>query len=288
MQGSGDRLALCLHGFPEHAHSWRFQMPLLAELGYEVWAPNLRGYGGTSRPDRVAGYAIENLLQDVACLIDAAGNRPTTLIGHDWGAVIAWYFAMRAPCPLDRLVIINVPHPAVMLREMRVNARQRAKSWYVLAFQIPALPERILARNGGRELARMMRDTASHPARFTADDLALFAANAATPAAVGAMLNYYRALLTGGGVRRQTRLGFPVIATPTLLLWGEDDLALEKSCTYGTQAFVQPLTIRYLPGVSHWAQQDDPDTVNTMLQAFLTDAPVPHAAGIDGLSGDIG
>ena len=253
MQGIGDKLALCLHGFPEHAHSWRYQMPLLASLGYEVWAPNLRGYGRSSRPDRVADYALEHLLSDVAGLIDAAGNRPTTLIAHDW-----------------------------------VNAKQRAKSWYVLFFQIPLLPERLLARDAGRFIARMIRDTSAHPARFSESDLAIFAANAATPSAVAAMLNYYRALVVGGGAKRQARLGSPVIATPTLLLWGEDDMALDKACTYGTEAFVRPLTVRYLPGVSHWAQQDDPDTVNAMLQAFLADAPVPHATGTDALSGDIG
>ena len=288
MQGIGDKLALCLHGFPEHAHSWRYQMPLLASLGYEVWAPNLRGYGRSSRPDRVANYALEHLLSDVAGLIDAAGNRPTTLIAHDWGALIAWYFAMRAIRPLEKLVIVNVPHPVPMAREIRGNAKQRAKSWYVLFFQIPLLPERFLARDGGRFIARMIRDTSAHPARFSESDLAIFAANAATPSAVAAMLNYYRALVVGGGAKRQARLGSPVIATPTLLLWGEDDMALDKACTYGTEAFVRPLTVRYLPGVSHWAQQDDPDTVNAMLQAFLADAPVPHATGTDALSGDIG
>ena len=271
--GSGSKLALCLHGFPEHAHSWRYQMPVLAALGYEVWAPNLRGYGRSSRPTRVADYAIEHLLQDVAALIDAAGGKPTTLIAHDWGAVIAWYFAMRALRPLRNLIIVNVPHPAAMAREVRVNARQRSKSWYVLAFQLPWLPERILARNGGHAVAKMIRDTAAHPSRFTAYDLAIFAANASTPAAVGAMLNYYRALVAGGGARRQAQLGFAPIATPTLLLWGEDDMALEKSCTYGTQAFVPSLCTRYLPGISHWAQQDDPETVNAMPLPVLRAVP---------------
>ena len=108
---SADRLALCLHGFPEHAHSWRFQMQPLADLGYRVWAPNLRGYGRSSRPPRIRDYAIEALLDDVAGLIDASGAREVVLLGHDWGAVIAWYFAMHRVRPLSRLVIMNVPHP---------------------------------------------------------------------------------------------------------------------------------------------------------------------------------
>jgi pimeloyl-ACP methyl ester carboxylesterase len=286
--GEGDRLALCLHGFPEHAHSWRYQLPLLAEAGYEAWAPNLRGYGRSTQPPRLRDYAIEHLLQDVAGLIDAAGNRPVTLLGHDWGAVIAWYFAMRRLRPLERLVIVNVPHPATMLREMKVNPLQRRKSWYVLFFQLPWLPELAMGRDDGHQLARMMRDTSSHPERFGPDDLKVFAENVGRPAGLTAMVNYYRALLLGGGARRQARIGYPRIDTPTLMLWGEQDMALEKACTYGTDAYVPQLTLRYLPGISHWAQQDDPETVNAMLAAFLAGEPVPHAAGTDALTGDVG
>ena len=142
--GSGERVALCLHGFPEHACSWRYQMQHLANQGFEVWAPNLRGYGRSSRPPRMRDYSVELLMQDVAGLIDAAGGRPVTLLAHDWGAVIAWYFAMRRLRPLERLVIINVPHPAVMAREIRDSGRQRRKSWYVLFFQLPFIPELLM------------------------------------------------------------------------------------------------------------------------------------------------
>lgn len=110
-QGSGDRLALCLHGFPEHAVSWRHQMRVLADLGYRVWAVNLRGYGRSSRPARVADYAVSELLDDVAALVDASGARSLVLIGHDWGAMVAWHFAAAQLSLLERLVIVNVPHP---------------------------------------------------------------------------------------------------------------------------------------------------------------------------------
>ena len=112
MCGNGYQLALCLHGFPEHSFSWRHQLPMLAELGYLAWAPNLRGYGRSSRPEGMEAYGIENLMTDVADLIDASGCRETVLIAHDWGAVIAWYFAMRRIRPLSKLIILNVPHPA--------------------------------------------------------------------------------------------------------------------------------------------------------------------------------
>ena len=157
--GNGERVALCLHGFPEHACSWRFQMSHLAQQGFEVWAPNMRGYGRSSRPPRMRDYSIELLMQDVVGLIDAAGGRPVTLLAHDWGAVIAWFFAMRRLRPLERLVIINVPHPAVMARELRNSGRQRRKSWYVLFFQLPFIPELLMGRDNGHVLVRMMRDT---------------------------------------------------------------------------------------------------------------------------------
>src|SRR5262245_65936434 len=106
--GEGDRLALCLHGFPELAFSWRHQLPLLAELGWRVWAPDLRGYGESERPPRVADYAIESLLEDVAGLVDASGARQLMLVAHDWGGILAWYFAMRRVRPLSRPGGMNV------------------------------------------------------------------------------------------------------------------------------------------------------------------------------------
>jgi pimeloyl-ACP methyl ester carboxylesterase len=258
------RLALCLHGFPEHAWSWRYQAPLLHELGYEVWAPNLRGYGRSSRPARIEDYAIEHLLADVAGLIDASGTREVALLAHDWGAVIAWYFAMRRVRPLARLVIMNVPHPAPMRRELR-RWPQLRKSWYVFFFQLPGLPEWLMGR---RPVGDLFRSTARHPEHFTAADLEIFSRNAAEPVARRAMIHYYRALLRGGA-RRQAALGYPAIDVPTLMIWGEDDMVLTKATTYGTDAWVKDLTIHYLPGVSHWVQQDAPEAVNALLRDWL-------------------
>jgi len=274
---SPDRLALCLHGFPEHAHAWRHQLPALARLGYRAWAANLRGYGRSSRPPRVSDYAIEHLLTDVAALIDASGAASVTLIAHDWGAVIAWYFAMRRIRPLTHLVIMNVPHPGPMAREVRSNPEQRRKSWYALFFQIPVLPEKLMGRNDAAAIARIFREGTVAAGRISEEDAEVFARNARQPGALRAMVNYYRALIGGGGARRQAAMGLPAIDVPTLLIWGEQDVALCKASTYGTEAWVKPLTLRYLPGASHWVQQDDPDTVNAMLEAFLEARPVPHA-----------
>lgn len=132
--GTGDRLALCLHGFPEHSFSWRYQLPLLAELGYRAWAPNLRGYGNSSRPEGVEAYDLEHLMADVAGLIDASGCQEVVLLAHDWGAVIAWHFAIRRIRPLTHLIICNVPHPGPARQALRRGLAQLKKSWYIFFF----------------------------------------------------------------------------------------------------------------------------------------------------------
>jgi pimeloyl-ACP methyl ester carboxylesterase len=274
--GEGERLALCLHGFPECWYSWRHQMPLLAELGYRVWAPDMRGYGETDKPTGLAEYAIELLLDDVAALIDASGARSTTLIAHDWGAIIAWYFAIRRVRPLSRLVIMNVPHPFAALHALR-TWKQFTRSWYALFFQLPWLPERLLGARDQRAIGETFRHSCVNPERFPEAVLEVFRQSAARPGALSAMLNYYRAFIRGGGARRQNLLGPRTIDTPTLMLWGEQDVALTRETTYGTDAFVSDLTLRYLPEASHWVQQDAPETVNRMLRAWLEGGVVPEA-----------
>jgi pimeloyl-ACP methyl ester carboxylesterase len=280
-EGPPKGLALCLHGFPEHARAWRHQLPVLAAAGYLAWAPNLRGYGGTSTPPRVADYAIEKLLGDVDGLIDAAGVGPVVLLGHDWGAVISWYYAMHGGRPLDKLVIMNVPHPVPMTRELKVNPLQRKKSWYAAFFQLPTLPEWFLTRRGGEAVKRMFAEGTVRKGAVAPEEVAVFVSNVLRPGGARAMIHYYRALARGGA-RRMAARGMHLITVPTLMLWGEQDVALAKSTTYGTEDQVATLTLRYLPNASHWVQQDDPETVNTMMAAFLADAPVPHAEGAEG------
>jgi pimeloyl-ACP methyl ester carboxylesterase len=251
-------------------------MPLLAELGYRVWAPDMRGYGETDKPTGLAEYAIERLLDDVAALIDASGARSTTLIAHDWGAIIAWYFAIRRVRPLSRLVIMNVPHPFAALPALR-TWKQFTRSWYALFFQLPWLPERLLGARDQRAIGETFRHSCVNPERFPEAVLEVFRQSAARPGALSAMLNYYRAFIRGGGARRQNLLGPRTIDTPTLMLWGEQDVALTRETTYGTDAFVSDLTLRYLPEASHWVQQDAPETVNRMLRAWLEGGVVPEA-----------
>jgi epoxide hydrolase 4 len=272
--GSGDRLALCLHGFPESSFSWRHQLPLLANLGYRVWAPDLRGYGRSSRPTGVKAYALEHLEEDVAALIEASGAKEVVLIGHDWGALIAWYYAMFGRLPISKLIIMNVPHPALAQKGLRTR-RQLAKSWYLFFFQLPWAPEWMLARNDFAAIARAFRGMAVDKTRFPKEVVRVYRDSAAEPGALTAMLNYYRALLRG--FARTRRRGTPTIYVPTLMLWGEQDAALGKELTYGTHDYVSDLTLRYLPNVSHWVQQEAPETVNAMLEAWLLGKGVPYA-----------
>ena len=267
------KLAICLHGFPEHAISWRFQMPMLADLGYKVWAPNMRGYGNSSIPPEREDYSLENLMADVGALIDAADCDETVLIAHDWGAVIAWYFAMRQVRPLDKLVICNVPHPGAMRQGF--SLAQLKKSWYIFFFQIPGLPEWLTARRSNRGMGELFRETAATPENYPDDVLEIYSENAQRHGGLTAMINYYRDAFRAGG-KRQQDMGLPMIETPTLMCWGEDDMALTKETTYGTEKWVRDLTIRYLPRISHWVQQDAPGEVNAMIKAFLVGEPVPY------------
>jgi epoxide hydrolase 4 len=274
--GTGDKLALCLHGFPESCFSWRHQMPLLARLGYQVWAPDLRGYGGTSRPIGIQAYSLDNLRADVAALIEASGARQIVLIGHDWGALIAWNYAMFGRVPIDRLIIMNVPHPALAEKGLH-TLRQLKKSWYIFFFQLPGIPEWGLSRNGYAAIAHAFRGMAVDKSRFPAEVTRVYQDAAAQPGALTAMLNYYRALLRNLSANRKR--GTPPIKVPTLMLWGEVDSALGKELTYGTDRYVSDLTLRYLPNVSHWVQQEAPETVNGMMEAWLTGKEVPMAPG---------
>lgn len=270
--GDGEKFALLLHGFPESKHSWRFQLPLLAEMGYRAWAPNLRGYGKSGRPTSVSDYHIDKLVADVAGLIDASGAKETVLIAHDWGAIIAWHFAIKKVRPLSRLVIMNVPHPVCFARTMRSWA-QLKKSWYMFFFQIPWLPERVLGARGAEAIGKAFTEMAVDKSRFPAPVVQEYRRNAQEPGALRAMVNYYRAAMRAGS---KVMVPLPgTVDVPTLMIWGEEDTALGKETTYGTEELVRDFTIRYLPGVSHWVQQEAPERVNGMLAAWLKGEPVP-------------
>ncbi|MFM6853576.1 MAG: alpha/beta fold hydrolase [Sphingopyxis sp.] len=267
---NADRLALCLHGFPELNFSWRAQMPMLAARGWRVWAPNMRGYGASSKPAGVGAYGLNILAQDVACLIDAAqeqAGKPLEimLIAHDWGALVAWHFAICALRPLAKLVIMNVPHPKCAERELR-HWYQLKKSWYIFLFQLPRLPEWMLTRRGAAAIKRIFINDALNKQHFPPDVQQIYANAALRPGAMHAMINYYRALLRAPD---RGQIGDAMVRVPTLMIWGENDVAIDVRCTDGTGQWVPDLELHRLPGISHWVQQDAPDDVNARLADWL-------------------
>jgi pimeloyl-ACP methyl ester carboxylesterase len=264
--GEGDDVALFLHGFPESRYSWRHQLPLLAQLGWRAVAPDLRGYGDSSRPKGREAYRIDHLVEDTAALFDALGARRRLLIAHDWGALVAWAFAAQARLPLDGLVIMNVPHPAVYAQVMREGPAQWLKSWYVFFFQLPVLPELALTAGRARAVGRAFRGMAVDKSRFPDEVLDHYRSNAMQPGAMTAMVNYYRA--NAGQLSRFARQPRR-IEVPTLMVWGEEDAALGLELTEGYGPLVADFTLERLPNVSHWVQQEAPEAVNERLERWL-------------------
>lgn len=253
--GSGDDVILFLHGFPESWYSWRHQIAHFADR-YRVIAPDQRGYNLT---EAAKPYDAATLQADVIALIDRLGVERVHLVAHDWGAMVAWWLAMNHPERLRSLAICNVPHPAVFAKQIRRSPRQWARSWYMAFFQLPWLPEKALAAQRYHRLARMLiNDT--RPGTFTRDDVKEILA-AWRRKGLGGGLNWYRSAL------RDAKLPDPVplILTPTVLIWGEDDVALGKELTYGTDDYVKDLAVHYLPNTSHWVQQEEPAAVNHIL-----------------------
>ncbi len=254
-------LVLLLHGFPEFWYGWRHQIPALARAGWRVWALDGRGYNQSDAPAGVAAYDIDRLADDVEALIDAAGVERAHVVGHDWGALVAWWLALRAPERIDRLAILNVPHPTAFLQFLPQSPVQLARSWYVAFFQLPTLPEIALRQAGTWALRR-----SSAPGTFSDADLARYQTAWDRPGRAHGMISWYRAL-----ARRVPSLQIddPTVRVPTLILWGEDDAFLDARLAARSAAFCPDVRLHTLPGVSHWIQHEAADTVNRQLLAFL-------------------
>lgn len=262
-QGQGD-LMLMLHGFPEFWYSWRHQIPEFAQH-YKVVALDLRGYNDSDKPESVDAYRMEELVKDVNGAIHALGYDRCILVGHDWGGAIAWSFAYAHPDRVDRLIVMNLPHPAKFVAGLK-TPQQLLRSWYIFFFQLPVLPELVLWWDDYRMVAAAFADMAINKSAFTPEDLDAFKTAAAKRGALTAMLNYYRA-----NFGRDNRLDRPwdKLLIPTLLIWGEKDAALGVELTYGTEDYVEDLKICYIPNCSHWVQQEQPQLVNQYMRDFL-------------------
>ncbi len=266
--GEGERLLLMLHGFPENWYSWRHQLADLSD-SFTVVAPDLRGYNDTDAPNW--GYELDVLVTDVAELIRGLGYERAIVAAHDWGGAIGWALAISHPHLVERFIPMNIPHPSKMEEAFRTgNTTQMRRSWYIAAFQVPLLPELAMRANNYEFFDRVFRDMAIDKSRFTDEDIAYYKQAAAKPGRLTAMVNYYRQIVQTGprGLFRGTGMR---VTMPTLLIWGEEDLALGKELTYGTGEYVDDLRIHYIPNCSHWVQQEQPEQVNALIREFLAD-----------------
>ena len=254
-------VVIALHGFPQTSAVWAQVTPVLTDAGYRVLAPDQRGYSPGARPQAVSSYTLDHLGADVLALADAAGAERFSLLGHDWGAVVSWALAGSRPERVRTLTAVSVPHPSAFARSFAGS--QLLRSWYMGAFQLPALPELVLRAGGGRAL-RAFLTAGAMPDPEPA--VRLFADRRAATAA----LNWYRAL------RLPAELEAGLIRVPTLYVWSDGDTALGRRAAEGTERFVRaPYRFVVLEGVSHWVPEERPVELGELV--------VDHLLAHDGL-----
>lgn len=255
---------LLLHGFPEFWWGWRRQIGPLAGAGFRVIAPDQRGYHLSDKPRGLAAYSLDRLAEDAVALLDALGIERAPIVGHDWGAAVAWWTALRFPERVERLAILNTPHPAAFRRRLAIDADQRRRVRYMLYFQLPWLPERKLAAGGFRPLRKIFR-ISSRPGTFSPAELDRYAEAAAVPGALSGMLAWYRA-----GLRRAPRRPRSLRVEPrTLILWGLEDVALSPKLIEPSAAFCREVEVVRIADAGHWVQHEAAAEVNARLLAFL-------------------
>ena len=258
---------ILLHGFPEFWYGWRHQIEPLAAAGFRVLVPDQRGYNLSSKPEGLRSYTIDLLADDVLGLAAALGRSKFALVGHDWGGALAWHVAARNPDRIERAVILNGPHLAVMRKFTLSHPGQMLKSWYVGFFQVPWLPERLLSAADFAWLRRALIRT-SLPGAFQPNDLDRYREAWAQPGALTAMLKWYRALPLQARSLRAER-----IAVPVRVIWGDRDIALEPGLAEASLALCERGEVFHLSDATHWVQHERPAEVNRLMLAFLTDGP---------------
>jgi epoxide hydrolase 4 len=270
------RLILFLHGFPEFWYQWAHQ---LAEFGrdWHAVAPDMRGYNLSSKPQDVGQYRLKTLLEDMRALTEHLGHCSFVLVGHDWGGLIAWCFAAYYPDRVEKLVVLNAPHPAVLERELRENPAQQMASSYFDWYDDPLTPERELSKDNFALLSQVVLDDAIKQGHRSVQDRGKYLEAWAQAGALTAAINYYRANL--GAARKQDgfwsvervmpELKSVKITTPTLLLWGLQDPYLLAGNLSGLRRFVPRLTVKLFPDTGHWIVHAKTQQVNAEIRKFL-------------------
>jgi epoxide hydrolase 4 len=271
-EGTGP-LMMFVHGFPEFWYAWQGQ---LAEFGrdHHAVAPDMRGYNLSSKPKDVKDYAVPLLVEDLAALADHLGARKFTLVAHDWGGAIAWAFALMKPERLERLVIVNAPHPAIFQRLLAENANQQKSSQYMLMFRSPEA-EATLSHDNFALLRQMVLGEGQPSSWATPADTKAYLEAWAQPGALTGGLNYYRAGRVGPPAPGEPPRGISpdlaamTVKVPTLVIWGEKDRALTTANLDGLDKVVTDLTVRRVPDGTHWVAHERPAEVNGYIRDFL-------------------
>lgn len=260
-RGSGP-LVMLLHGFPQCWYTWHSIMPRMATR-FHLVAPDLRGYNWSDKPEGVSAYTLDKVGADIAALVEALGETNAHIVGHDWGGSVAWHMGIYHPERVDRLVVVNAPHPGAYARELRTPG-QLLRSWYVFFFQLPLLSEAVLRLT----VRRSMSNTAAVPGAFPGEALDVYENAVSQPGAATAMLNYYRAAVRSAPAQLQKTT--PTITAPTLLLWGMKDRFLSPRLTEGLEEWVPNLRVRRVEESGHWLPEEMPGLVSDELLSFLS------------------
>ena len=255
---------LLLHGFPENWRCWIRQLPALAEAGCRVIVPDQRGYNLSDKPDGIKNYQMEVLTRDILGLIDKLEYEKINLVGHDWGAAVAWSLGIQHPERLHRLGILNVPHPAVMKRFLRRDLEQLRRSWYIFFFQLPWLPEAGMRFQEWQALVRSIKDSGKAHT-FSDEDIENYKEAWSQPGAISAMLNWYRA-----AARYPIEpAGELCVRVPTLMMWGMHDTALTHRMARPSMDYCKEGRLLFFPEATHWVQRDEAEEVNRHLLDFV-------------------
>jgi len=270
-RGSGGRLVILLHGFPECWYSWRHQLMALGE-GYTVVAPDMRGYNLSDKLEGVANYKIDLLVDDVLGLVRHFGAEQAAIVGHDWGAGVAWAVAQRYPEYVWKLVAMQVPPMAVW--RANLTLRQALRSWYMLFFQLPRLPEWLMSVNDYAFVERIFKKTVARPGAFTDTDIAVYKRALSEPGALTAAINYYRANVFSMFLKRRRcgneELSDERIRVPTLFIYGEKDHAVIPETVRDVKSYVDaPYREVRIKQSAHWVQNEAVEEVNAALSSFL-------------------
>lgn len=261
-QGNG-ALMLMLHGFPEFWYSWRHQIPEFAD-NYQVVALDLRGYNDSDKPKAQSAYVMDEFIKDIEGVITGLGYDKCVLVGHDWGGAIAWNFAYSRPQMVEKLIILNIPHPAKMAEGLR-TPQQLLRSWYMFFFQLPEIPEALIQASDYQLIDTAFTAELVNKNALTKADIEAYKNAVSKRGALTAMLNYYRNITH----QRMLSSDWSILEVPTLMIWGEEDVALGKELTYNTQAYVRNLQIKYIANAGHLVQQEQPQLVNQYMREFL-------------------